>query len=55
MIEEDAQVTVEEVIVLNKFEGNLTEEEMADADPIETVTVKNGEIVEHIIWKEVNT
>lgn len=54
MIEEGAEVEVDEVIVLNKYEGDLTDEEMVDTQPLETVTVKNGKIVEHIIWKEVN-
>jgi hypothetical protein len=53
-MEEGANVTVDEIVVLNKYEGDLTEEEMADAQPIETITVKNGEIVEHIVWEEVN-
>lgn len=52
MIEEGTDFEVEEVIVLNKFEGNLTDEEMETAQPLETVTVKNGKIIEHIVWKE---
>lgn len=54
MIEEGATLDVDEVIVLNKFEGDLTDEEMETAQPLETVTIKNGEIVEHIVWKEVD-
>ena len=53
-LNEGVQLDVEEVIVLNKYEGDLTEEEMADAEPLETVKLVNGEIVEHTVWKEVN-
>lgn len=53
MIIEGAEVNVDEEIVLNKFEGDLTDEEMETAQPLETVVIKNGEIVEHIVWKEV--
>lgn len=53
MNEESGEVDLDEVIVLNKYEGDLTEEQMANADPLETVTIKNGEIVEHIVWREV--
>lgn len=48
MIVEGAELNVDEEIVLNKFEGDLSDEEMANADPIETVVIKNGKIVEHI-------
>ncbi len=54
MNEEGAEVNVDEVIVLNKYEGDLSDEELVNAKPLETVTVKNGEIVEHIIWEEDN-
>lgn len=53
-LNEGVQLDVEETVVLNKYEGDLTEEEMADADPLETIKLVNGEIVEHIVWKEVN-
>lgn len=49
MAEEKAPVTVAERIVLNKFEGDLTEEEMETATPLETIVIEKGEIVEHII------
>ncbi len=52
MIVEGAEIDVEEVAVLNKYEGNLTEEEMANAQPIETIKLVNGVVVEHILWKE---
>ncbi len=53
MNEEGAELQIDEVVVLNKYEGDLSESELANANPLETITVKNGEIVEHIIWKEV--
>lgn len=54
MIEEGLSLELDEVIVLNKYEGDLTDEEMETTQPLETVTLKNGVIVDHIIWKEVN-
>ncbi len=58
-LDEDSYVVVDEQIVLHKYDGDLTEEEMATAEPIETVVMnatlimKNGEIIE-VIGKEDN-
>lgn len=52
-LNEGVELDVEEVIVLNKYEGDLTDEEMADTQPLETIKLVNGEIVEHTVWKEV--
>lgn len=37
---------VTETIVLKKFEGDLTDEEMDAAEPVETITLVDGKIVE---------
>lgn len=37
---------VTETIVLKKFDGDLTDEEMESAEPLETITLVDGKIVE---------
>lgn len=53
MNDEGAEVNLDEIIVLNKYDGDLSDDELVSAKPLETVTVKNGEIIEHIVWEEV--
>lgn len=47
------QAIVDEVVVLKKFDGNYTQEQI-DAgevpEPVETITIHNGEVVEH--WRK---
>lgn len=52
-LNEGIELSVEETVVLNKFDGDLTEEEMAVAEPLETIKLVDGVIVEHTVWKEV--
>ncbi len=58
-LNEDSYVVMDEKIVLHKYDGDLTEEEMKTAEPIETVVInatlimKNGKIIE-VIGKEDN-
>lgn len=46
------EVEVVERLVLHKFDGDLTEDEMETAQPLETLVIERGEIVEHIIHSE---
>lgn len=47
MANEDApRFKVTETIVLKKFDGDLTDEEMETAEPLETITLVDGKIVE---------
>jgi len=48
MSEEQTFVVTKEQIVLKKFEDNLTDEEMENAEPIETVIIEDGKVVEVI-------
>lgn len=52
-LNEGVLLEVDEVVVLHKYEGDLSDEEMADAEPVETIKLVNGEVVEHTVWKEV--
>jgi hypothetical protein len=49
---ETPEVEVVERLVLHKYEGDLTEEEMETAQPLETLVIERGEIVEHTIHSE---
>lgn len=49
---DEPQVEIVERLVLHKYEGDLSEEEMETAQPLETVIIEDGEIVEHIIHSE---
>jgi len=47
---------IEERAVLAKYDGDLTEEDIASGqhEPVETITIVDGEIVEHWIKEETN-
>jgi hypothetical protein len=49
------QLEVDEHITVNKFEGDLTADEMETAQPIETIKILNGEPMEHIFYEEDGT
>lgn len=48
MSEEQSFVVAKEQIVVHKYDGDLTEEEMKNAEPIETVVIEDGKIVDVI-------
>lgn len=45
---------IEERAVLAKYDGDLTEEQIASGahEPVETITIVDGEIVEHWVKEE---
>lgn len=50
---EEAMPVVDELVVLKKFEGDYTQEQLEQDDapePIETITIHNGEVIEH--WRK---
>lgn len=54
MSEEQSFVITKEQIVVHKYDGDLTEEEMQNAEPIETVILEDGKIVDVIRREETN-
>ena len=44
-LSELSDLVVDEEVVLRKYAGDLTEEEMANATPIEEIVIKNGEVI----------
>jgi hypothetical protein len=48
------EIRVDERIVVHKYDGNYTEEEIdrLKPEPVETIVLHNGKIVEHTIHKE---
>lgn len=52
-IEEAAPLVVREVAVLKKFDGDLTDEEMDNTDPLEEVHLFDGEVIKHVVGGEV--
>jgi hypothetical protein len=45
---------IEERVVLAKFDGDLTQEEIdtGEHDPVETITIVNGEVVDHWVKED---
>lgn len=46
---DNPEVAVVERLVLSKFDGDLTEEEMTAAQPRERIVVQRGKVTEHYI------
>lgn len=46
---DNPEVAVVERLVLSKFDGNLTEAEMATTQPRERIVVQRGKVTEHYI------
>lgn len=55
MTEETNQVAAIERMVLNKYDGNLTDEQMESGEfqPVETIILNsNGEVIEHYVKED---
>jgi hypothetical protein len=53
-----SEAVIDEHIVLHKYDGDFTEEQIANGEagePIETVVIHNGEIVEHLFLEGGNS